>query len=141
MSDQLTQLDTFIELHGISIAVERISERPDLTGDDWDTTARHWRVTLARKNDKRRRLIVYFSQGSAHTEPPSAADVLNCLASDASAIDTSPTFDDWCVEYGYDTDSRKAERTYKQVQAQAKRLRRFFDMDEYEELLWETERL
>lgn len=43
---------------------------------------------------------------------PSAADVLYTLVSDAGALD-HPTFEDWAAELGYDTDSRKAEATYR----------------------------
>jgi hypothetical protein len=44
---------------------------------------------------------------------PSAAEVLGCVARDAEA--QSMTFDEWAGEYGYDTDSRKAEDTYRGV--------------------------
>lgn len=43
--------------------------------------------------------------------PPAIADVLFCLVSDASALD-APDFEHWAAEYGYDADSREAERTY-----------------------------
>lgn len=39
---------------------------------------------------------------------PTAYDVLTCLTK------TDPgTFEEFCSEFGYDTDSRKAEKTYK----------------------------
>lgn len=41
---------------------------------------------------------------------PLLADVLYSLHMDASAADE--TFDDWCANYGYDTDSRKAFASY-----------------------------
>lgn len=44
--------------------------------------------------------------------PPTAADVLYCLASDARALDL--TFEEFASEFGYDTDSRKAERAWRQ---------------------------
>lgn len=43
---------------------------------------------------------------------PKDADVLHCLLMDGDAIDYD--FDDWCANYGYDTDSRKAYDTYQQ---------------------------
>jgi hypothetical protein len=41
-------------------------------------------------------------------------DIMSCIKSDYY-IDSSryPTFNDFCSEFGYDNDSRKAERTYK----------------------------
>ena len=53
---------------------------------------------------------------------PTAADVLGCLISDFTSI--GRTFEDWASDLGYDTDSRKAERTYLLVQSQAVTFRR-----------------
>lgn len=39
-------------------------------------------------------------------------DVLHCIVTDASAID-SPTFEDWAADFGYDPDSRKGEAIYR----------------------------
>lgn len=41
---------------------------------------------------------------------PAADDLLYCLFSDADALNY--TFDEWADNYGYDTDSRKAEAIY-----------------------------
>ena len=41
---------------------------------------------------------------------PSAYDVLACITKYNPG-----TFDDFCLEYGYDTDSKKAEKTYQAV--------------------------
>ena len=43
---------------------------------------------------------------------PDSLDVLSCLVSESDAID-SPAFDDWASNFGYDTDSRKAESVYR----------------------------
>lgn len=65
-------------------------------------------------------MTLYFSKGYGHggTEP-SAEEVLECLHSDAYIADCCPTFDDYCSELGYDNDSRRAERQYNAVVAQA----------------------
>ncbi len=65
---------------------------------------------------------------------PTAADVLDCLASDCSGMDSGTTFEDWCSEYGYDTDSRKAEQTFLAVKAEAAQLREFLG-DAFSDLL------
>jgi len=86
-------------------------------------------------------ITVWFSQGNGHKKPPTAADVLDCLASDASGYENSRNFADWCAEYGYDDDSRTAERIYHTIAEQAKELRHFLGgQDIYDRLLWETER-
>jgi hypothetical protein len=43
---------------------------------------------------------------------PDATDVLSSLCTDASVLDSSG-FEDWASEFGYDTDSRQAESTYR----------------------------
>ena len=71
---------------------------------------------------------------------PSAADVLDCLASDSNTIDNARNFEDFCSDLGYDSDSRKAEKIYKACRHAAKRLRNFIG-DQYETLVYNTERL
>lgn len=44
--------------------------------------------------------------------PPSLADVLYAVLSDSGALDE--TFEEWASNFGYDTDSRSAEKIYNQ---------------------------
>ena len=75
-----------------------------------DASMDHWRCRL--RNDGKS-MTVYFSKGSGHNgAAPTLEEVLETLASDASGVDNARDFEDWCSEYGYDTDSRTAERTY-----------------------------
>lgn len=53
---------------------------------------------------------------------PDLADVLYSLASDSDALDSSG-FEEWAEDYGYDTDSRKAEATYRTCLELALKLR------------------
>jgi hypothetical protein len=69
-----------------------------------------------------RRMQVTFGQGEAHTEPPTAADVLECLASDASGFENSTGFGDWADQYGYERTDPQARRTYNAVASQTERL-------------------
>ena len=50
--------------------------------------------------------------------PPSLADILSCLSSDASVLDCN-SFEEWAMEYGYDPDSRKAESVYQECLKQS----------------------
>jgi hypothetical protein len=67
-----------------------------------------YKVTLTYQ---RRRLTVPFFMGPALCEEPTAEGVLECLLSDASAGEM--TFEEFCSDFGYDSDSRKAERTHR----------------------------
>lgn len=97
--------------------------------DTWTDDASHWTVHLSYQG---RRIAVPFHMGSAHRGEPKAADVLSSLILDADGIANARDFADWCSEYGYDSDSRKAERTYKRAQELSERVRRLLG-DEYEE--------
>jgi hypothetical protein len=79
--------------------------------------------------------------GPALIGTPKLADVLDCLASDAAGFENAQSFEDWAAEYGYDTDSRKAEKVYRTVERQAKQLRRVLGDEGYNALLWDIERL
>lgn len=57
-------------------------------------------------------------------KPPHAADVLLSVVMDSRACEQS--FADWCGEFGYDTDSRKALATYEACQQNADKLKRIF---------------
>jgi hypothetical protein len=88
-----------------------------------------YKVTLKME---RRQMTVDFHQGEGITKDPTAYDVLYCLIADASGIDSG--FEDWAREFGYDTDSRKAEGIYKTIQDNTKKLRKFL-ADRWDEFM------
>jgi hypothetical protein len=97
--------------------------------DDFDTPEgmEHmdpWTVTLTWRG---RTLVVPFYTGeglrSQMTDGPAALSVLSALLLDSYADDV--TFEDWAGEFGYDTDSRSAERTYDACREEAAKLREF----------------
>lgn len=71
---------------------------------------------------QRRQMTLDFWQGVGIEREPDALGVLSCLLSDAYAADQ--LFEEFCAEFGYDDDSRRAERTWRQCVAQTKKLRR-----------------
>ena len=92
--------------------------------DEWQRQAHQYLVTLTYQ---RRRMTVEFFMGPALTEEPTADGVLECLLSDANGVEEH--FDEWCRGFGYDIDSRKAERTYRACEEIAKKLRRLLGAD------------
>lgn len=63
--------------------------------------------------------------------PPSDYSLLSCMASDSYQSDT---FEDWCDDFGYDTDSRKALDTFLKCQIISADINRFFTETELEQL-------
>lgn len=91
-------------------------------------------MTIKRQGDSRRSISFDF-WNSLHDvqqgKSPTAYDVLACVSGD---VYSPETFEDFCSEYGYDADSRKAEQTFKAVDKFARKLRAFFSESEIEAL-------
>jgi len=125
----------FVARHNIKIACEWADRNPHMP--DWND-ANHYKCKLTMG---RKQMTVYFSQGYGISHEPKTADVLNCLADDSAGVSNARSFEEWAEEYGYDTDSRKAEKAYNVCVKQAARLLSFLGEDLYSDLLWDTERL
>lgn len=74
---------------------------------DWGTPTQGYKLKLVYKGKS---FTFPFYQGFGIAEDPKIEGVLDCLLCDASTPDV---FEDFCSEFGYDTDSRKAEKTFK----------------------------
>jgi hypothetical protein len=129
-------IQSIIRREHISMTCEYASANPNMAGSE---NMKNYRCILKRKG---KQMTVPFSTGLGWTREPSAEDVLDCLSSDAGGIENSAgIFEDWCAEYGYDSDSRKAEKIFKTCERQADKLKAFLGEDVYKSLLWDTERL
>ena len=60
----------------------------------------------------------------ANKQTTDAKFAVYCFLSDALAAENS--FEDFCSEFGYDTDSRKAEKSYKACEKSAEKALRIF---------------
>ena len=97
---------------------------------DGDTEERYiYKMRLLRN---RKSYTFTFGQSIANgAKTPTIYDVLSCM----QKYDIG-TFEDFCREFGYDTDSRRAERTYKAVCKEWKAVERLFGdcLDELREI-------
>ena len=120
-------LQQFIDRHNLTLTATRADRNPDMSDFDGD----HWKVTLKRP---RRQMALVFSKGYGHGgAPPTAEEVLECLACDAWA--DFDDFEGFCSEYGYDSDSRKAERLFKSLARQSRKLKKFMGPGLFDELM------
>ena len=89
--------------------------------EDWRETAYEWLVKINQAPFE-----YYTGSGLVdklkHPKKPTLDDVLHSLVNDAEAENMS--FQDWCDNFGYDTDSRKALDLYLLCQENAQRLRK-----------------
>lgn len=66
---------------------------------------------------------------------PTLSNVLLSLILDARGVYPISKFEDWCEEYEYDSDSRRAERVFSLCQSQTADLLRLLGREELEKLL------
>lgn len=84
---------------------------------------------------QKRKLTTPFFTGPGWEHPPTAADVLSALISDVQSAESARDFADWASDMGMNTDSRKAEQTYRAVLRSAEKTRKFLgnDFEEFAE--------
>lgn len=73
-----------------------------------------------------------FSWSNDKPKPPTLNDVLHSLINDADA--RSMSFNDWCSEFGYDSDSMKAFNIYQACCESAKKLDILYTRADIEEI-------
>lgn len=107
----------FIAKHNISVSLKTTYENPNMenSGDMFNYSAT---LKMGRK-----RFTLPFSTGKGWTRAPDASDILECLQSDYYVKDMD--FEDFCSEFGYDLDSRKAEKTWRACGNQSVKLDKF----------------
>lgn len=66
------------------------------------------------------------------SSPPNPLEILHAIALDAQAINM--TFEEWASDFGYDSDSRKAEAIYKECIASGKKLQSILTPAQIEEI-------
>lgn len=95
-----------------------------------DTEGRHvYEITLKRNGEQ---YVFTFGQSvyaTQRNETPSVYDVLSTI----QKYDPG-TFENFCGDFGYDEDSRKAEKTYQAVQDEYNNIKRLFSSAELEEM-------
>ena len=128
-------MQQFVNRHKVKIRSDWADANPNMPDSG---NMNHFKVTL-RANG--RQMTLHFSQGYGISGEPTAADVLNCLASDSSSIENAGSSEEWASDFGYDPDSRKAEKIYRACVKEAARLKVFLGDDLYQKLLYDTEGL
>lgn len=125
-------LAEFIEQRNIKFECTPVNDRQD---GIMTTLAFHYKCRI---QQYRRGFTLYFSQGGAHTQAPTVTDVLSCIAEDAASYENAGSFEDWAQEFGWDTDSRKAEKCYRATKRQSEQLKRALGADNYAYLIFDV---
>jgi hypothetical protein len=130
----MTDLATALRDFGISMRATHEGRRAlDDDGRDWEHDA--WSCTF-RKSGEQGSVTFPYRAGIGHEgRTPKAADVMGDLLLDAESYDDADGFEDWARDFGYDTDSRRAERMYLACGETSRRLRNYLGADVYTRLM------
>ena len=126
-TDYEIKADAFASKYGVKLSILGYEWRKYFPDDSAERYAFKCRLSRGRKS-----YTFTFGQSLYNgSKEPTMYDILSCL----TKWDCG-TFEDFCAEFGYDTDSRKAERAYKGVCKEYSAVVRLFgDSGEcYEEL-------
>lgn len=124
------QATLFLAATGVSLAIRRADPHGPGYAPQWVDGREHgnqYKVTLSRDGKE----VSFDFWGSINDRKngvdPSEYDVLACISCD---VNCPESFEDFCAEYGYDEDSRKAFATFERCAEFARQLRDFFTKDE-----------
>lgn len=111
--------DTTLSMVARSIPTESMPSQDD---SNWEHDS--WEITLTFQG---RSMTLKFHTGSGHRRngqptPPNIGDILSSVALDASSVLNARSFEDWAGDFGYDSDSRKAEAMFKACTEQTEEL-------------------
>lgn len=143
------KITEYLQSIGVAYSCRYVGET--VKNDDWKCDA--WRVSFTRSSKPaietdyftglgHRKWPKYYKikfpkntrgherEERLHLKPaiPSSAGVLHSLLMDANAIDTS--FECWCSDYGYSSDSISAFNTYRSCCEIGEKIRRLFGHNE-----------
>lgn len=107
--------------HGINYSVTLKNQHGQYTFDFWGSIADREKVANAYARGARNRVKEMVK--------PNAYNILTALHTMSE-----DNFEDFCSAFGYDTDSRLAEKTYNACMEQDNHMRRLFDRGELEAL-------
>ncbi|CEF89634.1 hypothetical protein [Pseudomonas phage vB_PaeM_PAO1_Ab17] len=119
------------------VSLIRGDGRPGVLDTEFRTGVGHRRTTVPMPFDIRRlapNILARVEWEKRYLKPvaPKAACILSNLILDCDV--GGHTFEEFCCDLGYDTDSRKALDTYMACQETTSKLRRFFSQEEIETL-------
>lgn len=133
MSEYDKQAQAFLNKFGLKVSVTYLDNNPPAWDEEQSHDRLRYRVTIQRK-DTHKSLSFIFWDSIANAERGERPKPYDVLASTSAESHIYDDFEDFCSEFGYSTDSRKAERTWKNIDKFAKRINAFFSEEELETL-------
>lgn len=140
-TDFKKQATDFLEKFNIKFAAKLTDAKPPPWAEDVNGIyGHHYKITLS-KGERgqgvkfgQRVTFDFWSSLRDSQHGIRTVDAYTVLAAVSGDVNCPEDFHEFCGEYGYDEDSRKAERTFKGAAAFGRRLRAFFTQEEITEL-------
>ncbi len=132
MSEYDTQARKFLDDNGLKFRATQKGDRCPPYCDGKCIHGDRYRVTISRKGGGRLSFDYWNSFADIQAgKEATAYDALTCISSEITCADN---FEDFCGDFGYESDSRKAEELFRRCDRFARRLRAFFTPEEQEQL-------
>ena len=132
-SEYEIQAETFLGKFDLEVSFKLLDKNVP-KWEEHNQPHNHYEIKVSRKKSYAKPLSFQWWDSIDSTQKnikPSAYDALTTLSSESY---TYQSFADFASEFGYDQDSRKALRTYKEVQILAAKINAFFTTEEIEAL-------
>ena len=130
------QAADFLAKHNIKFSFKLANTKTP----DWKNDSRpvnHFIATFRR--GKKRMSFDFFDSINNFNNGVITLQAYDALVCCSSEIHCPDTFKEFCSEFGYDEDSRKAEKTFKSLKKFSDKLRKFFDSEEIRDDLSEIQ--
>jgi isopropylmalate/homocitrate/citramalate synthase len=120
----------------ISTTFKQFEIKASYKGDKkWNDDTNNWNNHMIKVTNTETKQSIAFEFWSSIVKPEITEEkevlfAFECLILDSIAGDKY--FEDFCSEFGYDTDSRKAEKIHKKCIKQLEKLKKIYDGDIYE---------
>ena len=111
-------------LLNIHLEVKEVFKTDEDLKDNWRKNANKYQVKISYFD---KFYVTDYYMGSALTRKPSKKDVLYSFIADDV---TGMNFEEFCSEFGYDNDSKKALRIFKACKEQTENFYRLFNEEE-----------
>lgn len=126
-----------VQKYNLQLKLFRIPFRTDTEPGDWDNEASHYSFVITNgsvdSGNYGKKMRGNFSQGSAIKNRPTLDDILNSLSIDTMNIEEE-SFELWCDDFGYNSDSMKAYKIYKSCLDESKHLKELLGTQGIQEL-------
>ena len=136
MNEYDHQAANFLRKHEITFSFKLANTKKPSWKDD-SRPVNHFIVTF--KRGKNKCSFDYFDSIHNYQKGITEIRAYNALTCCSSEINCPDTFEDFCSEFGYDEDSRSAEKTFRALKKMSDKLQKFFDSEEIREDLAEIQ--